>query len=330
MNSSIIILVALAGLLQFVVPNAYAEEFQVSIPFGAFDPTFETPVDNWYEPPVVFIQEGDTVIWTNNDREGHTVTSGKGAGRFGWMGGDKFGEPDGYFDSERFLPGKSWSNTFGEEGLFNYFCKIHPWMEGVVFVGKSIPEYPHDAEGNKIEQFPVLEYTTDGLIELDMTWEPNVIMTHDEVSFIYQTYDPMTNLNLDKMKYDFIIIQNGAEIFRDKGLTAIGGDYRNFIFDKPGAIEIRFENIESGGTSGIESVSRLPMTDPSLRTVVFSTMIYDNLEKQAHHEIVIQPAKRVELQYELLVAIITVPGALAIVAVLYMMYGKPKKKTNYV
>src|SRR3990170_1620213 len=148
-------------------------------------------------------------------------------------------------------------------------------MEGVVFVGKSIPEYPHDAEGNKIEQFPVLEYTTDGLIELDMTWEPNVIMTHDEVSFIYQTYDPMTNLNLDKMKYDFIIIQNGAEIFRDKGLTAIGGDYRNFIFDKPGAIEIRFENIESGGTSGIESVSRLPMTDPSLRTVVFSTMVYD-------------------------------------------------------
>src|SRR3989304_3595156 len=305
MNSSIIILVALAGLLQFVVPNAYAEEFQVSIPFGAFDPTFETPVDNWYEPPVVFIQEGDTVIWTNNDREGHTVTSGKGAGRFGWMGGDKFGEPDGYFD------------------------KIHPWMEGVVFVGKSIPEYPHDAEGNKIEQFPVLEYTTDGLIELDMTWEPNVIMTHDEVSFIYQTYDPMTNLNLDKMKYDFIIIQNGEELFRDKGLTGIGGDYRNFIFDKPGAIEIRFENIESGGTSGIESVSRLPMTDPSLRTVVFSTMVYDNLEKQAHHEIVIQPAKRVELQYELLVAIITVPGALAIVAVLYMMYGKPKKNTNY-
>src|SRR3990170_361934 len=54
------------------------------------------------------------------------------------------------------------------------------------------------------------------------------------------------------------------------------------------------------------------------------------LVNQAHHGIVIQPAKRVELQYELLVAIITVPGALAIVAVLYMMYGKPKKKTNYV
>lgn len=326
MNSFIIILITLAGLLQFVVPNAYTEEFQVSIPFGAYDPSFETPVDNWYESPVVYIQEGDTVTWINNDRESHTITSGIGPGRFGWMSGHKFGEPDGHFASERILPGESWAFTFSKEGLYNYFCTIHPWMEGVVFVGKSIPNYPHDVEGNKIEKFPVLADTIDGLIELDLTWEPNVIMTHEKTSFIYQTYDSQTNSNLDKMKYDFIIIQNGQEVFRDKGLTGIGGDYRNFIFEKPGPVEIRFENIESGGTSGKESFARLPMTDPSLRTVVFSTMVYDNPEKQSHHEIVVQPAKRVELQYELLIAIITVPGALAVVVVLYMMYGKPRKQ----
>ena len=307
-----------------VIPQADAKEYIVSIPFGAFDPSFDTPAENWYELPVMSIQEGDTITWINNDREGHTVTSGQGPGRFGWMGGDKFGETDGNFDSERFLPGESWSLSFDEGGLFNYFCTIHPWMEGIVFVGKSIPDYPHDATGNKIEKFPIIEYTADELIELDMTWEPNVIKTHEKVSFIYHTYDPKTNSNLDKMKYDILLIQNGEEIFRDEGLTGIGGDYRNFIFDESGPIEIRFENIQSGGTSGIESESRTPMSIPTLRTIMFTTMVYDNPEIVSHEDMVVQPAKRIELQYELLVAIIIVPGGLAVFVILYMMYGKKK------
>ena len=324
MNYFILVSLVFVGGIFCVIPQADAKEYIVSIPFGAFDPSFDTPAENWYELPVMSIQEGDTITWINNDREGHTVTSGQGPGRFGWMGGDKFGESDGNFDSERFLPGESWSLSFDEGGLFNYFCIIHPWMEGIVFVGKSIPDYPHDATGNKIEKFPIIEYTADELIELDMTWEPNVIKTHQKISFIYHTYDPKTNSNLDKMKYDILLIQNGEEIFRDEGLTGIGGDYRNFIFDEAGPIEIRFENIQSGGTSGIESVARTPMTILTLRTIMFTAMVYDNPDMVSHEGMVIQPAKRIELQYELLVAIIIVPGGLAVFVILYMMYGKKK------
>ena len=32
------------------------------------------------------------------------------------------------------------------------------------------------------------------------------------------------------MKYDMIITQNGKEVFRDSGITQVGGDYRNVIF----------------------------------------------------------------------------------------------------
>jgi len=304
--------------------NTVAEEQTVSIPFGAFDPTFDTPVENWYEPPVISIQKGDSVSWINDDQEGHTVTSGEGPGRFGWMGNDKFGEPDGFFDSGRFMKGESWSFTFNEAGLFRYFCTIHPWMEGIVVVGESIPDYPHDSSGDKIEKFPVIEYTADGIIELDMTWEPNVIKTNEKIVFIYQTYDPATNTNLDKMKYDIILIQNGDEIFRDEGLTSIGGDYRNFIFEFPGPIEIRFENIQSGGTSGIKSAARAPAASPSLRTVTFTTMVYENPDVTSTDEIVVQPAKRLELQYEILVAIIVIPLGLAVAAILYMKYGNRK------
>lgn len=64
----IIFIIGLSG----TVGTVYAEEYSVTIPFGAYDPTFETPVNFWFEPPVISIQEGDTVTWMNEDKEGHT------------------------------------------------------------------------------------------------------------------------------------------------------------------------------------------------------------------------------------------------------------------
>ena len=120
---------------------AYAEEYVVDIPFGAYNPELNTPAEVWYDPPMMSVLVGDTVTWYNDDREGHTVTSGEGSGRYGWMS-DNFGTPDEYFNSGRFMPGESWSYTFEDSGTFPYFCTIHPWMEGVIVVEKSIPDFP--------------------------------------------------------------------------------------------------------------------------------------------------------------------------------------------
>ena len=130
-----------------------AEEFVVSIPYGAFNPELNTPAEVWYDPPYLSVNVGDTVTWTNDDREGHTVTSGETAGRFDWMNAQKVGEPDGIFDSGRFMPDESWSYTFEEEGSFPYYCIIHPWMGAVIIVQQSIPDYPHDATGKKIDEW---------------------------------------------------------------------------------------------------------------------------------------------------------------------------------
>ena len=137
----------------------YAEEYIIDIPLGAYNPELNTVAEVWYDPPQLFVTVGDTVTWYNDDKEGHTVTSGEGSGRFGWMS-DNFGKADGLFDSGRFMPGESWSYKFEESGTFSYYCTIHPWMEGILIVEKQIPDYPHDATGKPIE-FPLLQYTPD-------------------------------------------------------------------------------------------------------------------------------------------------------------------------
>ncbi|MFQ5781647.1 MAG: plastocyanin/azurin family copper-binding protein [Nitrosopumilus sp.] len=312
------------------VSVVHAEEYIVEIPFGAYNPELNTPAEVWYDPPIIQINVGDTITWENNDREAHTVTSGEGTGRFEWMSQKQggFGKPDGIFDSGRFLPNDSWTYKFEKVGTFSYYCIIHPWMEGIVNVGENIPDFPHDASGAKIESFPIIQFTPDQLIEFDLSWEPAVIKTFEKTAFVFQTYDPFTNSNLDKMKYEMIITQNGKEVFRDTGLTQVGGDYRNFIFEESGPIEIRFQNIVSGGTSGIASAAREPVDNPIFRTVVFDTIVYDNQEKSTTSEVVIQPAKRIDIYYEILVAVILVPAIMLLGIVAYMKFGKSNKSSE--
>ncbi len=301
----------------------YAEEYIIDIPFGAYNPELNTPAEVWYDPPQIFVTVGDTIIWYNDDRESHTVTSGDSSGRFGWMDNKELGNPDGIFDSEQFMPGESWSYKFKESGAFSYFCIIHPWMEGIVIVEKEIPDYPHDATGKKLE-FPLLQYTPDRNIEVNLSWDPSIIKSHEKIQFVYQFYDPKTNSNLAKMKYNFIIFQSGKEIFRDEGLNQIGGDYRNFVFSDSGSIIIRIEGIHSPSVLAEKSVTVSGnIENQEQRSVDFTTVVYDNPEKSGHEVNYSQQAQRLEIYYELMILLIIVPAVMFIVALLWL-----KKKPN--
>jgi plastocyanin len=299
--------------------TVYAENYVIDIPFGAYNPELNTPAEVWHDPSQIFVTVGDTITWYNDDRESHTVTSGDSPGRFGWMDNKDFGKPDGIFDSGRFLPGESWSYEFKESGAFSYFCIIHPWMEGIVIVEKEIPDYPHDATGKQLE-FPLLQYTPDRNIEVNLSWDPPVIKTHEKIQFVYQFYDPKTNSNLANMKYDFIIFQNGKEIFRDDGLSQIGGDYRNFVFSDSGSIIIRLVGIHSPSIFTEEGVTVSGnVENKEQRSVDFTSAVYDNPEKTTHETYHIKPAQRLTTYYELMVVIIIVPAILFIVAILWLI-----------
>lgn len=302
--------------------DAFSEK-TVTIPFGAYNPELNTPAKVWYDPPLVLVEVGEKVTWINKDQEAHTVTSGKGSGRFGWMS-NEFGKSDGVFDSGRFMPNESWSFTFDKKGVFAYYCTIHPWMEGTVLVQQEIPDYPTDGLGSKIEKFPIVQFTADRSIEADLTWEPNVIKTHEKIKFIYQFYDTVTDRNLSKMSYDFVLIQDGQEIYRDAGKTEIGGDFRDYAFDTSGPILVRFENIHGDARESAEGRTLGgDIERPEQRTVEFSTIVQDNSDMTSHEKIQAKPAQRFELYYNLMIAIIAIPGIFFVLAI-FLMKRKSK------
>ncbi len=89
---------------------AEGEKAQVSIKLFSFN------------PGVLEIPAGTTVVWTNGDAIEHSVTNGVP------------GKPAGAFDSGFFTEGQTWSFTFNEPGEYPYFCRRHNFMRGVVKV----------------------------------------------------------------------------------------------------------------------------------------------------------------------------------------------------
>jgi glucose/arabinose dehydrogenase/plastocyanin len=75
-----------------------------------------------FVPDEIEIEVGTTVRWTNQDNVPHTVTAGTRD------------NPTNLFDSGNLAPGATFTFTFNQVGTFNYFCALHPGMDGMVEV----------------------------------------------------------------------------------------------------------------------------------------------------------------------------------------------------
>ena len=89
----------------------------VIIPFGAKD----KDVTEFYVPRTISVNLFESITWTNEDDTEHTVTS----------------KQSGIFNSGLFGTSQTFSHQFTEDGTYEYFCQLHPWMVGTVVAGKG-------------------------------------------------------------------------------------------------------------------------------------------------------------------------------------------------
>ena len=79
-------------------------------------------IDRCYIPSMIVIDSGNQVTWVNEDSAFHSVTSGF------------YDAPTELFDSGHLDPFESYTLTFDETGIYDYYCTLHPWMKGQVIV----------------------------------------------------------------------------------------------------------------------------------------------------------------------------------------------------
>ncbi len=70
-----------------------------------------------FQPKVLMVKVGDSIVWVNKDPFPHTSTSQAGG-----------------FDSKEIAAGASWTYKADVRGDFPYICTLHPTMKGTVRV----------------------------------------------------------------------------------------------------------------------------------------------------------------------------------------------------
>ncbi|MFC1920774.1 cupredoxin family copper-binding protein [Chloroflexota bacterium] len=81
-------------------------------------PQIEVAIDGLaFNPAVLNVPVGTTVVWYNNDSVTHTITA-----------------RDNLFDSGNLDPGDTFRYTFEQSGELEYYCKIHPSIVGEITI----------------------------------------------------------------------------------------------------------------------------------------------------------------------------------------------------
>ena len=123
----IVILVIIGVSLTSIASDDDAKETELTVTGDVIMPTKVSrpgceETDRCYIPSVIVVDSGNQVTWINEDSAFHSVTSGF------------YGEPTELFDSGYLDPFESYTLTFDETGIYDYYCTLHPWMKGQVIV----------------------------------------------------------------------------------------------------------------------------------------------------------------------------------------------------
>jgi predicted secreted protein with PEFG-CTERM motif len=190
---SFLVLFALVATFAATAPTAFADHAtaSVSIPAGTSVPGCEETNECWI-PAEVTVDVGGEVTWSNDDTAAHTVTSGMPSDA------DSVGA---LFDSGLMLAGSTYSWNFEEVGTVDYFCIVHPWMQGIVVVQEA------EAEENGMEGAEEI------MVEITNSDAGAGEMMTVSVEITHMDGDAVEHVN-----YDVMATQDGVTVLDDTGV----------------------------------------------------------------------------------------------------------------
>ena len=207
------------------ITQAYGDHSMasVSIPAGSNIQGCEE-TNECYIPYEVTVDKGGEVIWTNDDTAIHTVTSGSATNG-----------TSGIFDSSIINAGAEFSYVPTEDGTFDYYCLVHPWMTGIVTVlaegmDKHGDEHgdkhgdEHGDEYNKIiipETIPAKMTSQDGNYMINVY--PHAEPVANEMFTFTVVVTDSDNGETVHLNYDVMAMQDGQSILEESEIHAHQG-----------------------------------------------------------------------------------------------------------
>ena len=104
-------------------------------------------------------------------------------------------------------------------------------------------------EPRPVPVFPLETLTNKEKFKIQLSWSPAIIEPEQSVKFIFNIRDPKTDEPLRNSYYEFVLVKDGKEIYRNSKTAVIGGEFEQFTFteEHAGNVVARFENINHTG-----------------------------------------------------------------------------------
>lgn len=223
----------------FLIP-VYADHSEVTIETaaGSGAPGCDATEEGCYIPSTAVVDVGGVVIMSNTDTAAHTFTAGTPAEGV-----------SGQFDTGLLMAGNTFEYSPETVEEINYYCMVHPWMEGLIIVQsvEAEKEEHEEAETGEHEE----ELTTlikgmseDGSVNIDIkTTNP----TTDEEMTIVIEFSDASGKEQKHMNYEIIVTQNGKEVLSDNNVHLMEANAKHvtnsLISDDPVDITITLQGI---------------------------------------------------------------------------------------
>lgn len=198
---SFFVLFAIVAGIVATTPAAFADHSEVTIEaaMGSGAPGCEDTAEGCYIPSTATVDVGGKVIMSNPDTAAHTFTAGTPEDG-----------PSGEFDTGLLMAGNSFEYSPDTVGEINYFCMVHPWMQGLIVVQEVEAEEAMD-DGEMMMPTGAASATgmlSDGTMVSIWTSAP----TAGEAMEISIEFDGAEHVN-----HDMMVTQNGVEVLMDEG-----------------------------------------------------------------------------------------------------------------
>ncbi len=125
---SFFVLFAIVAGIVATTPAAFADHSEVTIETaaGSGAPGCEDTAEGCFIPSTATVDVGGKVIMSNTDTAAHTFTAGTPEDG-----------PSGEFDTGLLMAGNSFEYSPDTVGEINFFCMVHPWMQGLIVVQEA-------------------------------------------------------------------------------------------------------------------------------------------------------------------------------------------------
>jgi len=240
--SSLFVLMSVVSMIA-IAPSAFADQ-TITNAVGSETPGCEP---DCFIPSTATVEVGAVVTWDNTDGgAAHTASAG-----------NPTDGPSGVWDSSLIMAGQSYSYTADTAGTFDYYCMVHPWMEGTVIVEAAGAADAAEAEAAAAAEAAAIPDTTKPIIS-------------PPADLVIEATGSLTSVELGEA---IAIDENGIQILVNNAPT---------LFPL-GSSTIIWTAIDNGGNSAsaIQQVSIVDTTPPiihSVHDIIAEAVVpYDNI-----------------------------------------------------